>query len=471
MAIPSLGRLSTRLWPAWFSSRQVLLIGFGGLLILMAVAGGDALSVLGRLRSTNAEIQRTFLLRNAALDRIRSGIYLSGTYARDYLLAVEQSGADRQRQRLRAIESDTRAAMDEYEKWIDRSEERAFNNLRGEITAYWKLLDYILDSSTAEKRRSGQAYFSDDLVHRRTAMLGIADQISDINARELNAADSRISREFGRFRFRLALTLVITLGGGLLLAALATFHLLGLEREARKRYDESVRAQAELKELSARLVSAQEEERKAIARELHDEVGQSLSALLVEIGNAMAVLPAGSDEIRSHIASIRTLAENSVHVIRNMSLLLRPSMLDDLGLVPALEWQAREVSKRTGLRVRIRASGAVDDLPDAYKTCIYRVVQEALHNCARHAHAHSAEVDVDERDGEIRLTIVDDGRGFNANHVRGLGLLGMEERITHLGGSFHVHSEEMKGTRILVELPFVSARTEHAYAADSNSTG
>jgi signal transduction histidine kinase len=154
-----------------------------------------------------------------------------------------------------------------------------------------------------------------------------------------------------------------------------------------------------------------------------------------------------------------------------MSLLLRPSMLDDLGLVPALEWQAREVSKRTGLRVHVEAADSVDDLPDEYKTCIYRVVQEALHNCARHAQAESAAVDVAEANGKIWLTIVDDGAGFNAAQVRGLGLVGMEERVKHLGGVFHVYSGQMKGTRISVELPLPGAGMEHLYAADTHTAG
>ncbi len=460
--------------PRWrrpqLGPRQVLLAGFGGLLILMAIAGANTLSVLQNLRATNIDIRQQFLNRNSALERIRSGIYLSGTYARDYLLAPEQTGADSQRERLIAIERQTRAAMDGYARLVDSSEAATFADLRGEIAAYWKLLDFIMDWSSPEKRRAGYSYFYSDLIRRRAAMLAIADRISVMNERELNAGDQRIAQAFDRFRLSLGLTLIVTLAGGVLLASVSMLHILRLEREAQVRYDESVRAQAELKELSARLVSAQEEERKAIARELHDEVGQSLSALLVEVGHTMAMLPPDAGDMRRHLASIKSLAESSVQVIRNMSLLLRPSMLDDLGLTPALEWQAREVSKRTGLRVRVHADDAVDDLPDDYKTCIYRVVQEALHNCARHAHARSVEVDVHQRDGAILLTVVDDGVGFNSALVRGLGLLGMEERVTHLGGAFHVESEHMHGTKINVELP-VTAAAQRVYATNSNSAG
>lgn len=217
-----------------------------------------------------------------------------------------------------------------------------------------------------------------------------------------------------------------------------------------------MQTQQELAELSARLVSAQEEERRNISRELHDEVGQSLSALLMEAGNAAANVPPNAMQVRQHVDSIKKLAEASVNIIRNMTLLLRPSMLDDFGLVPALEWQAREVSKRTGIRVQVAAADSAGELPDALRTCIYRVVQEALHNCARHAQARTVRVVVRQEDSRIVLTVEDDGRGFDARRVRGLGLVGMEERVRHLGGAFHISSNPGSGTKLNVELPLAS---------------
>jgi signal transduction histidine kinase len=243
---------------------------------------------------------------------------------------------------------------------------------------------------------------------------------------------------------------------GLFLAAVTIMRTLNLENELQRRYDEGLRNQQELKELSARLVSAQEEERRAISRELHDEVGQSLSALLMEAGNAAARVPQSSADVRRHVESIKRLAEASVNVIRNMTLLLRPSMLDDFGLVPALEWQAREVSKRTGLRVQVNAEDAADALPEEHKTCIYRVVQEALHNCARHSQARSVKVVVWQERSKILLSVEDDGLGFDAGRVRGLGLVGMEERVHHLGGEFNIHSRRGVGTSVAVELPLAS---------------
>jgi signal transduction histidine kinase len=176
----------------------------------------------------------------------------------------------------------------------------------------------------------------------------------------------------------------------------------------------------------------------------------------MEAGNAAARVSPDSTEVRRHVESIKRLAEASVQVIRNMSLLLRPSMLDDLGLVPALEWQAREVFKRTGLRVQVTADENASELPDEHKTCIYRVVQEALHNCARHAQARNVTVEVHRQPSEIVLTVEDDGHGFDSRRVRGLGLVGMEERVHHLGGELHVKSRPGAGTTIAVMLPLAS---------------
>jgi signal transduction histidine kinase len=225
---------------------------------------------------------------------------------------------------------------------------------------------------------------------------------------------------------------------------------LKLEAEVQQRLTESVRSQASLQELSARLVRAQEDERRALSRELHDEVAQAFSAVLMEAENLLDLDPA--PKVRAHLDSIRGVAENGMNEIRNMALLLRPSMLDDFGLLPALEWQAREIGKRTGLRIQV-ASELSGELPEEHKTCVYRVVQEALNNCARHAQASAVEVSVCSEAGQILVTVQDDGSGFDPQRVRGLGLLGMEERARHLGGTFHIDSKPGRGTLLSVTLP------------------
>lgn len=439
--------------------RRFLLAGFGGLLVLMMVAGGDALLVLRQVRASDAQVRDVYVRRSRALDQVRAGIYQSAIVMRDFLLASDPDIAAEQVLNWTGIRARTNAALSDGATALDRAEVGPYSSLQAEVSVYWKLLDFITQMREQDTRHRSAEYLSNELVRRRTAMLELVDRIDQISTRQLHAGDEALDAAFRSLRLRLIVMLGVTLGVGVLLAAFTIRRTLHLEKELQKRYEEGVRARRELGDLSARLVSAQEEERRAISRELHDEVGQSLSALLMEAGNAgnaAARVPDGSVDVRRHVESIKKLAEASVNVIRNMTLLLRPSMLDDFGLVPALEWQAREVSKRTGLRVHVTAEEAAGELPDQLRTCIYRVVQEALHNCARHSQARSVRVIVRQEGHKIFLSVEDDGHGFDAGRVRGLGLVGMEERVTHLGGAFEVRSRPGAGTKVEVELPLAS---------------
>ena len=459
----------------------VLVAGFGGLLLIMALAESGAILFLNSLRHNESALQARFLERNRTLERIRSDIYLSGTFVRDSLLAPEQSGARLQLNALQNLRRDTGTALTNYASAIEPEEATPFQNLRSQIEDYWKVLDHTFSWTADERNKYRFAFFYEDLVPRRTSMLQIADRIEALNEDALRRGDAKLGDLFGRLQFGLLAMLVVTLIGGVTLAAFTIFHILKLEGEVQQRLAESVHSQASLQELSARLVRAQEEERRALSRELHDEVGQAFSAVLMESENLLDLHP--TPEVRAHLDSIRGVAEKGMNEIRNMALLLRPSMLDDFGLLPALEWQAREIGKRTGLRVQV-VTEMLTELPEEHKTCVYRVVQEALNNCAQHAQASAAQVFVRQETGQILVTVQDDGTGFDPERVRGLGLLGMEERTRHLGGTFQVDSRPGRGTLLRVTLPrldVVAPEAEQApellwngglpYGADSHPAG
>jgi signal transduction histidine kinase len=182
-----------------------------------------------------------------------------------------------------------------------------------------------------------------------------------------------------------------------------------------------------------------------------------MSAMLMELNKAESI-PAGSERRRDAMASVRRLAEENVAKVRNMALLLRPAMLDELGLVPALRWQARELGRRTGLKVKFIAEELDDELCESTRTCIYRVVQEALNNCVKHARAGEARV-VMERDADgVSVFVQDDGVGFEPKREKGLGLLGMMERVSALGGRFHVESQPGRGAVVSIYFPIGSSR-------------
>jgi signal transduction histidine kinase len=454
-------------------SRLALSVGFGGLLSVMALAGVDALRVLQQFRRSEDQIRLHYLSQNRVLNDIRSDVYVSGTYVRDYLLEPETERAEAYRRSLEEVRKHMEAALDSYGRQVAPAEVQHYTALRAELMDYWAILAPIFHWDSAERQRSGYAFLRDQVFPRRQNMLAIAGRIADINDQQLDEGNHEVVSLLLRFQTRLLSTLLAALALGVGLALFTMRKILKLEDQARTRYLEVADARTQLKELSARLVQAQETERRALSRELHDEVGQSLSAVLVELRNLSATLAVRSEEYsRRHVETIKGLVEGTVRVVRSMALLLRPSMLDDLGLVPALKWQARESSKSTFMDVTVAAELDSDELQDEYKTCIYRVVQESLHNCARHSRATSVRIRVEQEPDRLLLTIQDDGQGFDVRETKGLGLLGIQERVTRLGGKCKVHSQPGSGTILSVELPFTDQnRSARVHETDSHPVG
>jgi len=428
------------------TSRLILLAGFGGLLLLVGFAGWNGFQVLGQIRNSNDEIRREFVQRTRLLDRIRADVYISGTYVRDYLLEPESGKAEGHRYSLRETRSDTDATVAEYRKRLGPRAAAPLAGLSRELDSYWRVLEPVFAWTPDQRRKDGYRFLRDAVYPRRVAMLAIADQIGAMNEAELLEGKSRVDAIFALFRTNMAWSIGLTVGLGLVLAAFSSRQILSLE----KGMTESRQA---LQHLSARLVDAQEEERRAIARELHDEVGQVLTGIRLELAALSKLIRTGSAESAGKADEIKVEVESAIRSVRNMALLLRPSMLDDLGLVPALEWQAREISRRSGVRVQVDATSVSDELPDEHKTCVYRIVQEALHNCVQHASAHSIKVTVKQEDAHLRLAIEDDGKGFRPEREKGMGLLGIQERVTHLGGNFAIDSAPASGTVLRVVLP------------------
>jgi signal transduction histidine kinase len=161
-------------------------------------------------------------------------------------------------------------------------------------------------------------------------------------------------------------------------------------------------------------------------------------------------------EMKAQLDNLKSVAERTFQSVRNIALLLRPSMLDDLGLAAALEWQGREVSRRSEIEVSVESDNIPEGLPDEYKICIYRLVQEALNNAVRHSGARNAKVVVERLAKSIVVRVTDDGRGFDPERSRGMGILGMEERVKRLGGALRVESQPGKGATVAAELPVPS---------------
>ena len=222
-------------------------------------------------------------------------------------------------------------------------------------------------------------------------------------------------------------------------------------------------SQQQRRELSLRVLIAQEEERRRIARELHDETGQALTSLLVGLKALERV--EGAAELAERVAGLRAMTVATLDAVHRLALELRPAALDELGLVPALRTYARDYAKQHGLKVEFHAQELGERLPPEVELALYRVVQEALTNVAKHARAQVVWVSLERRDEVVTVTVEDDGQGLDQTELRrsrglGLGLFGMQERLAAIGGRLSVEGAPRVGSRIIAEAPVGEAARE-----------
>jgi signal transduction histidine kinase len=231
------------------------------------------------------------------------------------------------------------------------------------------------------------------------------------------------------------------------------------ERHYSQLLEQSDRLQEQLRRLSRQILSAQEDERKKISRELHDVIAQTLTGINVRLATLKKEAALNTKGLERNIARTQRMVEKSVNIVHQFARELRPAVLDDLGLIPALHSFMKHFTTRTGVRTRLTAFAGVEQLDAARRTILYRVAQEALNNVARHAQASQAEVKIQKSDGTICMKIKDDGKGFQAERLshskknKRLGLLGMRERVEMVNGRFTVESTPGNGTTIHARVP------------------
>lgn len=223
-------------------------------------------------------------------------------------------------------------------------------------------------------------------------------------------------------------------------------------------FRKSLHMEEQLRHLSRQLILAQEEERKRISRELHDEIAQTLVGINVHLASLKVKARLNIKDLLKKIGQTQKLVENSVNTVHRFARELRPTVLDDLGLIPALEAFIKDFSKRTSIHVRFTAFPGVEQLNSTKRTVIYRVVQSALSNVDKHAHASAVRVSMKKLDDVVRLEIHDNGKSFEIERVlyakrhRRLGLLGSRERVEMVGGRFGIKSTPKDGTTISAEI-------------------
>jgi signal transduction histidine kinase len=244
------------------------------------------------------------------------------------------------------------------------------------------------------------------------------------------------------------------------------------EEHYRVLFNQARLMQENLRYLSNQILHVQEEERKRISRELHDEVGQALTAVNVSLAILKNSVDAGNAELRSKITDTQNLVEQTMESVHGFSRELRPAMLDDLGLIPALRSFVKSFAERTGINVSFRATEEVEKLSIEQKTVFYRVGQESLTNVAKHAHASHGAVSIRKSRTGFAMEIKDNGKSFRVDEKisskakNRLGLLGIQERVRLADGRFQVESTPGKGTKLLVWIPIKSGVGERKPSSD-----
>lgn len=431
-----------------------LTLGFGLLLLLTGMSVLVLHRSMGQVYEEVAAIQQANREGNQLLSQLRSELYMLGIRLRDYLLASPEDAAE-QREEIYRL----RLAMQDHLERLKQSskppEGATVDKMRQAIDDYWKSIEPVFDWTPEERSARAARFLRHSVRPYRQAVFDLAQRIEDLNAAQLQKRQAEVLQTQLDLRAYLRTVAIGALVLGLCVALATIVTTIRLENAAERHRLQVERTAEQLRALSQKLVNAQEGERRHISRELHDQVGQMLTAMRMELANLEAMRYSAGQDFAEHLAEAKKLAEETLRSVRGMSMGLRPAMLDELGLVPALRWEAREFTRRSGVAADLQVDGDLENLAENLRTCIYRVVQEALTNCARHAQPRNVRVTLHGRPDSISLTVEDDGVGFDVQRIprSGLGLVGIEERVRELGGKVEFFSQPKKGTVVRCEIP------------------
>jgi signal transduction histidine kinase len=430
-----------------------LTIGFGTLVLLTALATlltfTKSFSIFRQLSQAHERHYRV----GDALMRLRSDLYLAGILKRDFLLDRNEAQAQAYGEQFGAIGKSAENSLAILQQELGRQQADAVARLRTEVRAYMRPLQQALNWEPVEAAGL-RWYLLRMQLRQRTTALQLAAEIEKINSNALREQQRRISQAEADFRKTLLFISAACIVLGVFIAGFTLVYTSRLESASEK-------MESELRRLSHQVVRVQEHERRTISRELHDEVGQMLTGLRMELANLNGPALQNDAENSKRLQEAKQLTERTLQSVRDLAMLLRPSMLDDLGLSPAIHWQVKEFSRRSGLPVEVSIRGEVDALPDDVRTCVYRVIQEALTNVARHARAKKIRLAVTRDDHSVTATVEDDGIGFDTTNIPlpGVGLLGIHERVAELAGNVQISSSAGKGTRVFVQIPVLAGAT------------
>jgi signal transduction histidine kinase len=450
------------------SVRAALLAGFAIVFGLWLLWGYELVRSLGQIELNVSSVHESDVRGEQTLSKIRTNVLLGSIYLRDALIDGAIARRAMYRDKLTALRDEGEQLLRAYVAEVASPVERDhWARLQLGLGDYWASRDIAL-SQQAKTSDEAAALLRSGVVPRRDTVLQILDQLAALQAGANQRHEQEIDLLYRQIGRRLLAMGSGTLVVALFVAVMASRHVNRLQREIERQRRIEQHNREDLERLSARLVHVQEQERRTLARELHDEVGQALTAVKMDIGIA---LRADVDaRVRSALEEARDISETTLRSVRDMSQLLHPSVLDDFGLPATLTTYLRNFSQRTSIRAQLAETMDARLAPEI-EVCVYRIVQEALSNVAQHSGATACTVTLNSGGALVRLIVEDNGRGVGAianrlAAVRGLGLIGMRERAQALGGSFTIGDREGAGTVLVVTLP-LGAPAEASDTADT----
>jgi len=445
--------------PSRFTIRTVLVLGFGLTLGLWLFSGYYFSRRVAELQRDSARVTDRYVRAQASMSAVRSQVLLASVYVRDALLDPNPESIVDYRLKLDEAITISNRALSEYEPVIDNSSESVrIGQLRDRIDEFRVTVFDVLGGDSTKWQTDALLLLRDRIMPKREEAVQVSDEVQELNRSAYIDQQSATSALYRATQQRIWTQFGLAVIASFCIGLTAIRRVATLEKELRVQQERDARNSADLQRLSAQLISAQEDERRTIARELHDEVGQALTAIKVELAVAERMIQP-KERGGPPLSTARTLTESALHTVRDLSRLLHPAVLDDIGLSAAIDMYVREFRKRYDISVEFTVDGSAFRLPSQAEAAAYRIVQEALTNVARHAHASTCRIVLRRQASDIQLTIEDDGVGFDPEAQRsgrvekGLGLLGMQERVSRLGGSCIVDSAPGNGTRVTVRLP------------------
>ena len=295
-------------WPSR-KLRLTLLISFGGLLALMVIAGLDALRLAHEMHTQEEEIRQAFLAHTQPLLVLSSSIYVYNDRIQEYLMSQDPQADGLTAEEFSRLTAEINSTLKTYPENRQPEERGLLESLQQLFTEQQGMLNPVLSWSREERHKQALRLLNEEVLPQRSRIQETSKKIALWNSQQLGAADREMFRSFASLQARQTRLLGIALTAGLVLSLASILYLLRLGEEAQRRYQELARSRAELEALSAQLVDAQETERRSISRELHDEVGQSLGALLVEVGRLAASVPSDNVKIKEHIDKIKSVVQ------------------------------------------------------------------------------------------------------------------------------------------------------------------